>query len=105
MRIAVAGGTGVVGRPTVEAVRAAGHEAVVLSRSTGADLVTGRGLDAALDGADAVIDTANITTLKATEAVEFFTAATGNLISASADAGVGHIVLLSIVGIDRMPVD
>ena len=105
MRIAVAGGTGVVGRPTVEAVRAAGHEAVVLSRSTGVDLVTGRGLDAALDGADAVIDTANITTLKATEAVEFFTAATGNLVTAAAEAGVGHIVLLSIVGIDRMPVD
>ncbi|MFB7251103.1 SDR family oxidoreductase [Microbacterium sp. NPDC056234] len=105
MRIAVAGGTGVVGRHTVDAVQRAGHEAVVLSRAAGVDLVSARGLDAALAGADAVIDVANITTVKATEAVEFFTAATGNLITAAADAGVAHVVLLSIVGIDRMPVD
>ncbi|PRB11297.1 SDR family oxidoreductase [Microbacterium sp. MYb62] len=105
MRIAVAGGTGTVGRPTVEAVRAAGHEAVVLSRSQGVDLVTGQGLDYALAGADAVIDVASVETLKASAAVEFFTAATGNLVSAAADAGVGHVVLLSIVGIDRIPYD
>lgn len=105
MRIAVAGGTGVVGRHTVDAVRAGGHEAVVLSRSHGVDLVTGRGLDAGLDGADAVIDVASIETLKASAAIEFFTAATGNLVSAAGDAGVGHVVLLSIVGIDRIPYD
>ena len=40
MRIAVAGGTGVVGRHAVEAARAAGHEVVVLSRSSGADVLT-----------------------------------------------------------------
>jgi NADPH:quinone reductase-like Zn-dependent oxidoreductase len=105
MRIAVAGGTGTVGRHTVEAVRAAGHDAVVLSRSQGVDLVTGKGLDYALAGADAVIDVASIETLKASAAIEFFTAATGNLISAAANAGVGHVVLLSIVGIDRIPYD
>lgn len=105
MKIAVAGGTGVVGRHTVEAVRAAGHDAVVLSRSHGVDLVTGSGLDAALTGVDAVIDVASVETLKAAEAIEFFTAATGNLVSAAADAGVSHVVLLSIVGIDRIPYD
>ncbi|PQZ53723.1 MULTISPECIES: SDR family oxidoreductase [unclassified Microbacterium] len=105
MRIAVAGGTGTVGRHTVEAVRAAGHDAVVLSRSQGVDLVTGKGLDYALAGADAVIDVASIETLKASAAIEFFTAATGNLVSAAANAGVGHVVLLSIVGIDRIPYD
>lgn len=105
MKIAIAGGTGVVGRPTVEAVRNAGHEAVVLSRSLGVDLVAGKGLDAALDGVDAVIDTANVSTLSADAATEFFTAATGNLIAAAEHAGVGHVVLLSIVGIDRMPFD
>ncbi len=105
MKIAVAGGTGVVGRHTVEAVRAAGHDAVVLSRSHGVDLVTGAGLDAALTDVDAVIDVASIETLKAAEAIEFFTAATGNLVSAAADAGVAHVVLLSIVGIDRIPYD
>lgn len=105
MRIAVAGGTGTVGRHTVAAVEAAGHEPVVLSRSHGVDLVTGKGLDAALTGADAVIDVASIETLKASAAIEFFTAATGNLVTAAADAGVGHVVLLSIVGIDRIPYD
>jgi uncharacterized protein YbjT (DUF2867 family) len=41
MKIAVAGGTGVAGRWTVEALRADSHEAVVIARSAGADLVTG----------------------------------------------------------------
>ncbi|WP_169581927.1 MULTISPECIES: NAD(P)H-binding protein [Microbacterium] len=105
MKIAVAGGTGTVGRPTVEAVRAAGHEAVVLSRAEGVDLVAGSGIDAALAGVDAVIDTANVSTLSAADATAFFTTATGNLISAAHRAGVGHVVLLSIVGIDRIPYD
>lgn len=105
MRIAVAGGTGTVGRHTVRAVQEAGHVAVVLSRSQGVDLVTGRGLDAALAGSDAVIDVASVATLKASTAIEFFTAATGNLVAAAADAGIGHVVLLSIVGIDRIPYD
>ncbi|MGS0561425.1 SDR family oxidoreductase [Microbacterium aurugineum] len=105
MRIAVAGGTGTVGRPTVAAIEADGHDAVVLSRSHGVDLVTGRGLDAALDGADVVIDVTSIETLKAAAAIEFFTAATGTLVSAAEEAGVRHVVLLSIVGIDRIPYD
>jgi uncharacterized protein YbjT (DUF2867 family) len=105
MKIAIAGGTGVVGKPTVEAVRAAGHEAVVLARSQGVDIITGTGLDAALEGVDAVIDTANISTLNADAATEFFTTATGNLVKAAERAGVGHLVLLSIVGIDKMPYD
>ena len=103
MKIAIAGGTGVVGAPTVQAVRNAGHEAVVLSRSRGVDLITATGLDSALDSVDAVIDTANVSTMKAEVATEFFTTATGNLMRAAAETGVGHIVLLSIVGIDRMP--
>jgi uncharacterized protein YbjT (DUF2867 family) len=105
MKIAVAGGTGVVGRHTVEAVRDGGHEAVVLSRSRGVDLVSGNGLAAAFVGVDAVIDVSNVSTMKASTAIEFFTTATGNLIRAAADAGVRHIVLLSIVGIDWMPHD
>jgi len=105
LTIAVAGGTGTVGRHAVEAIRVAGHTAVVLSRGSGVDLVTGSGLDAALDGVDAVIDTANVSTLSADEATRFFTRATGNLVAAADRAGVGHVVLLSIVGIDRMPHD
>lgn len=105
MKIAVAGGTGAVGRPTVKAVRSAGHEAVVLSRSTNVDLVSGTGLDAALEGVDAVIDVSSISTLKADAATAFFRTASGNLIAAADRAGARHVVLLSIVGIDRMPYD
>ena len=42
-RIAVAGGTGWVGRHVVESVRRFGAHPVVIARSTGVDLVTGRG--------------------------------------------------------------
>ena len=52
---AVVGGTGSVGRRLVEVLRRAGHAAVVVSRSTGADVVSGRGLDSALAGVDAVL--------------------------------------------------
>ena len=100
MRIAVAGGTGVVGRHAVEAARAAGHDAVVLTRSAGADVITGDGLVDALRGTDAVIDVTNTTTLSAAKAVDFFETATRNLLQAEEAAGVGHHVALSIVGID-----
>lgn len=103
MKIAVAGATGTAGTHIVAAVEAAGHEAVPLTRGTGVDLTTGAGLGAAVAGADAVIDAANITTLSGDTAVAFFTAATGNLAAAAQTAGVRHYVLLSIVGIDRNP--
>ena len=105
MRIAVAGGTGVVGSRVVDALRNDGHETVVLSRAAGVDLTTGAGLDAAVDGADAIVDTANVSTLSADAAIRFFETATGNLAAAASRAGVSHLVLLSIVGIDRMPHD
>jgi uncharacterized protein YbjT (DUF2867 family) len=104
MRIAVAGGTGLVGRYVVQAARAAGHQAVVISRSAGVDLRTGTGLAAALDGADAVIDVSNTTTLSRAKSVRFFETVTGKLLAAEAGAGVRHHVALSIVGIDRVPV-
>ncbi|MDX6741108.1 SDR family oxidoreductase [Actinocorallia sp. A-T 12471] len=103
MRIAVAGGTGTVGGHVVAALAEAGHEPVVLSRAGGVDLVTGRGLAAALDGVEAVVDAANVTTLSRKKAEAFFTAETTHLLEAGARAGVRHHVLLSIVGIDRVP--
>jgi uncharacterized protein YbjT (DUF2867 family) len=103
VRIAVAGGTGVVGRHTVDAVRAAGHEAVVLARSTGVNLSTGVGLIEALDGADAVIDTSNVTTSSRKKSIAFFGAATRSLVEAAAKTGTPHVVALSIVGIDQVP--
>lgn len=100
MKIAVAGGTGSVGAHVVETARERGHEVVVLTRGNGVDLVSGVGLDTSLDGVDTVIDVASITTLRAEEAVAFFSAVTRNLRDAEASAGVGHHVALSIVGID-----
>lgn len=100
MRVAVAGGTGVVGKHAVQALLAAGHDPVVLARSTGVDLLTGNGLDEALDGVGAVIDVVNKTVLNAARAREFFERTTTQLLAAGARAGVAHHVALSIVGID-----
>lgn len=100
--IAVAGGTGLVGRLVVEEVRRAGATPVVVARSAGVDLTTGAGLDAALDGVDAVVDASNVTTLGARRSVAFFEAATGHLLAAGERAGVRHHVALSIVGCDRV---
>ena len=101
MRIAVAGGTGLVGRYVVAELRAAGHEPVVLTRSAGADVVTGDGLDAALDGADVLIDVTNTAAVSGRKVMAFFTAGTGNLLAAGRRAGVQHHVVLSIVGTGR----
>lgn len=103
MRIAVAGGTGWIGRFVVEAAQAAGHTTTVISRSNGIDLITGAGLPEALRGASAVIDVSNITTTSRKKSVAFFGSATGNLIEAGRRAGVAHHVALSIIGVDRVP--
>jgi uncharacterized protein YbjT (DUF2867 family) len=102
MRIAVAGGTGLVGRQLVRLLEAMGHQAVALSRSGGVDVTTGAGLDAALAGADAVIDVTNVTTTSKRRSVTFFDTATRQLLAAGARAGVRHHVALSIVGCDRV---
>jgi len=57
-KFAVAGATGRLGRHIVDRLERDGHDVVAMSRSQGVDLVTGEGLDAALDGVDVVIDAA-----------------------------------------------
>jgi len=99
----VAGGTGLVGRYTMAAITDLGHDPVVLSRSVGVDLVARTGLDAALDGVEAVVDVTNVTTMKRQQSVDFFTAVTRNLLAAEQRAGVRQHVALSIVGVDRVP--
>jgi uncharacterized protein YbjT (DUF2867 family) len=96
MRIAVAGGTGVVGRHVVDVARERGHDVVVLSRSGGVDLTTGAGLAERLAGVDAVVDVTSVATQKRADAEAFFGGVTRNLQA----AGVPHVVALSIVGID-----
>ncbi|WP_327045391.1 NAD-dependent epimerase/dehydratase family protein [Microbispora sp. NBC_01189] len=48
MKIAVIGGTGLIGSRVVEILNARGHEAVPHSTSTGVDLLTGKSLAEAL---------------------------------------------------------
>src|SRR3954468_3574296 len=101
MRVAVVGATGRIGRETAAALEGGGHEAVPISRSAGVDVQSGEGLDTALAGVAAVIDASNTPTQNEAEIVEFFRTGTRNLLAAGQRAGVGHHVLLSIVGIDK----
>ncbi|GHD52888.1 SDR family oxidoreductase [Mycetocola manganoxydans] len=103
MRIAVAGGTGVVGRHVVDIARERGNEVVILSRFTGVDLLTRTGLDQRLEGTDAVIDVTSILTQSGPKSRAFFSIVTANLLEAEKAAGVGHHIVLSIVGSDRAP--
>ena len=101
MRIAVAGGTGVVGRHAVAAARRAGHDVAVLSRDNGVDLRRDEGVAQALDGVEAIVDTTNVVTTNGEKARAFFVDVTARLQRIGADRNVRHVVTLSIVGIDR----
>ncbi len=101
MRVAVAGGTGVVGRHVVAALADRGVTPVPLARSLGVDLVTGEGLEPALTGVEVVVDVSNVTTTSRRTSVGFFTASSRRLLEAGRRAGVRHHVALSIVGVDR----
>lgn len=103
MKIAVIGGTGLIGTKTIAILRAAGHDALAAAPSTGVDTVTGAGLDEALTGAQIVIDLANSASFEASAVLAFFSAHEANLLAAEARAGVRHHVVLSIVGTDRSP--
>jgi uncharacterized protein YbjT (DUF2867 family) len=100
-RIAVAGATGRVGRPTVEVLEEAGHDVVPMSRATGVDVVTGEGLDEALAGVEAIVDASSWPSNEQEPATEFFLASARNLQEAGERAGVKRIVVVSIIGADR----
>jgi uncharacterized protein YbjT (DUF2867 family) len=106
MKIAVAGGTGTVGRHVVEAGRAGGHDVVVLSRAGGIDLRDAQSeaaLGAALSGVDVIVDTTDPHSLVRRSATAFFEEVAGRLQRIGAAQGVGRVVTLSIVGVDRVP--
>jgi uncharacterized protein YbjT (DUF2867 family) len=102
MRIAIIGGTGVAGRATVAALQRTGHETVVLARSRGVDVSTGKGLDEALVGVDVVIDVTNALGADAESTRNLFATSTRNIVAAEQRAHVKHHVLLSIVGLERI---
>jgi len=101
MKIAVAGATGRVGRHVVDVLKAEGHDVVAMSRSSGADVVTGQGLALALTGVECIIDAATGPSPDQKAATEFFTAAARNLHQAGERAGVRRMVVVSIIGTDR----
>jgi uncharacterized protein YbjT (DUF2867 family) len=104
--ILLTGGTGTLGRLVVPLLRDAGFTVRVLSRSshepaagvefvTG-DLATGNGVKAAVDGVETIVHCAG--TQKGDDVKA------RNLVQAAARSGRPHIVYVSVVGADKVPV-
>ncbi|HEV8557687.1 MAG TPA: NAD(P)-binding oxidoreductase [Actinophytocola sp.] len=104
--VLLTGGTGTLGRLVTPLLRAAGHPVRVLSRRghepadgieyvTG-DLATGEGVDAAVDGVGTIVHCAG--TAKGDEVKA------GNLVRAASRADAPHLVFISVVGAERVPV-
>ncbi len=102
MKIVVIGGTGLIGSRLVGILRSKDHEVLAASPDSGVNTITGEGLDAALAGAQVVVDVANSPTFDEAS-IRFFETSGTNLLAAEARAGVRHHVALSIVGTDRVP--
>lgn len=103
-KILVTGGTGSLGRLVVQRLRDAGREVRVLSRSghpgtIRADLLTGEGLEQAVNGVDAIVHCASSPTKTRGTDVE----GTKRLLQAAIRAEISHFVFISIVGVDRDP--
>jgi len=105
-RILVTGGTGTLGRLVVPPLRDADGKVRVLSRRTheaaaGIEYVTGdllkdEGIQAAVDGAGIIVHCAGSS--KGDEEKVL------NLVRAASRAGARHLVYISVVGADRIPV-
>ena len=104
--VLVTGGTGTLGRLVVRRLRDAGCDVRVLSRRgheagddielvTG-DLATGKGIEAAVEGAEIIVHCAG--SAKGDEDK------THSLVRAASRAGAPHLVYISVVGADRIPV-
>src|SRR5918997_2246993 len=104
--ILVTGGTGSLGRLVVRRLRDAGCDVRVLSRHGRAakdgmqfltgDLATGEGIEPAVDGVETIVHCAG--SAKGDEDK------TRNLVRAASRVGVPHLVYISIVGAERIPV-
>lgn len=114
MNVLITGGSGSLGRVLVKAAVGAGHVVRVMSRGARptlspdgvvrfewaqADIASGEGVPAAVDRIDAIIHAASDP--RRAEAVDV--GGTRKLVDAARDAGVGHLVYISIVGIDDIP--
>src|SRR5215216_8112355 len=105
--ILVTGGTGTLGRLVVRRLRDAGSNVRVLSRRSRAaedgiefvtgDLATGAGIEPAVDGAETIVHCAGSPKGDEDKA--------RNLVRAASRAGATHLVYISVVGADRIPID
>ncbi|MEW2329352.1 NAD(P)H-binding protein [Micromonospora chersina] len=109
MRVLVTGATGRLGRVALPRLRDEGHTVRAVSRRArsdagaewvAADLATGEGLAAAVDGVEAVLHLASSPDRR-THEIDVL--GTRRLVLAAGHAGVGHLVYVSIVGVDRVP--
>jgi len=97
------GASGLIGTKVVDLLTTEGHDVVAASRGSGVDVLTGDGLAEALSGADVLVDVLNSPSFEDGAVMEFFNKSTTNLVDAAKQAGVGHYVALSIVGVDGLP--
>src|SRR5262245_9584367 len=105
-RILVSGGTGTLGRQVVPRLREAGCKVRVLSRGSreGAeglevvtgDLATGEGIEAAVAGTEIILHLAG--SAKGDEVKA------RHLVRAASRAGARHLVYISVVAADRIPI-
>jgi len=101
-KIAVAGATGRVGHHVVDLLTERGHNVVRMSRDHGVDVITGEGLADSLAGVECIVDATSGPSPEQQAATEFFTTAARNLQEAGRSAGVERIVVVSIIGTDRL---
>ncbi len=107
MKILVTGGTGTLGGYVVRSALEHSHTVRVQSRSPNsapvewarADLATGEGVREAVEGVDAVIHAASDP--RKPQAVDV--AGSRRLVEAAREAGTGHFIYVSIVGVDKIP--
>ncbi len=106
MHVLVTGGTGALGREVVRRLIDSGHRARILSRKPGegddwvqGDLVTGAGLELAVKDIDAIVHTASdAVSPRKYQATDVL--GTRRLLAMAREAGVRHVVYISIVGIE-----
>jgi uncharacterized protein YbjT (DUF2867 family) len=104
--VLVTGGTGTLGRLIVPRLRDAGCEVRVLSRTRheaadgieffAGDLGTGEGIEPAVDGAGTIVHCAGSAKGDEDKA--------RNLVRAASRTGAPHLVYISVVGADRIPI-
>ena len=96
-------GSGLIGSQVAAKLADAGHDVKALGRGDGIDITTGAGIAEAVEGADVVVDLTNSPSWSDDDVLAFFRDGTGHILAAEEKAGVGHHVILSIVGADRLP--